>query len=215
MCFSATASFVASAAIGSGGILTLTKVKKRSQLMFGLIPVIFAVHQFIEGIVWITAPGTESGMANYIATTMYIFIAYTFWPIYLPLSLFLLETNAIRKKILAAVSCVGIIFSLYIAINLIKNGYSSAISCCDHLRYLVQVPYETIVRWIYGALLWIALLFGCSSKIFTMYGFLMIFSYLASYFWFKETFESVWCFFAAILSISIYIFFRYQDRLSK
>jgi len=52
VCFSATANFVAAAFFGAVGIVTLTKVKHRRELLFASVPILFAVHQFIEGFVW-------------------------------------------------------------------------------------------------------------------------------------------------------------------
>ncbi|MGB9233251.1 MAG: DUF6629 family protein [Terriglobales bacterium] len=49
MCFSATANFVGSGVLGAVGVVTLTKVKHRRELLFAALPVLFAVHQFIEG----------------------------------------------------------------------------------------------------------------------------------------------------------------------
>jgi hypothetical protein len=49
MCFSATANFVGSGVLGAVGIVTLTKVKHRRELLFAALPALFAVHQFIEG----------------------------------------------------------------------------------------------------------------------------------------------------------------------
>ena len=51
MCFSATANFVGSGVVGAVGVVTLTKVKHRRELLFAALPVLFAVHQFIEGFV--------------------------------------------------------------------------------------------------------------------------------------------------------------------
>jgi hypothetical protein len=57
MCFSATANFVGSAVLGTVGVITLTKVKHRRELMFASLPVLFAVHQLIEGFVWLGLDG--------------------------------------------------------------------------------------------------------------------------------------------------------------
>jgi hypothetical protein len=51
VCFSATANFVGSAVLGAVGVVTLTKVKHRRELLFASLPVLFAIHQFIEGFV--------------------------------------------------------------------------------------------------------------------------------------------------------------------
>ena len=52
MCFSATANFVGSGVLCVIGVVTLTKVKHRRELLFAALPSLFAIHQFIEGFVW-------------------------------------------------------------------------------------------------------------------------------------------------------------------
>jgi len=57
MCFSATASFVASGVIGSIGLATLRHVREPRTLLFAAVPMLFAVHQFTEGFVWLGLNG--------------------------------------------------------------------------------------------------------------------------------------------------------------
>ena len=60
MCFSATANFVGSGVLGAVGVVTLTKVKHRRELLFAALPVLFAIHQFMEGFVWLGLDGILS-----------------------------------------------------------------------------------------------------------------------------------------------------------
>src|SRR5271156_4059038 len=60
MCFSAVANFVGSTALGAVGVVTLTKVKHRRELLFASLPILFAIHQFIEGFVWLGLDGRLS-----------------------------------------------------------------------------------------------------------------------------------------------------------
>ena len=53
MCFSAAANFVGSGVLGAVGVVTLTKVKHQRELLFAALPTLFAIHQFIEGFVWL------------------------------------------------------------------------------------------------------------------------------------------------------------------
>src|SRR5215469_1072918 len=60
MCFSATVNFGGSAVLGAAGVATLTKVKHRRDLLFAAMPMLFAIHQFIEGFVWLGLDGILS-----------------------------------------------------------------------------------------------------------------------------------------------------------
>ena len=46
MCFSATASFAASGALGLVGAASLAKTKSKKEVPFAAVPLIFAVQQF-------------------------------------------------------------------------------------------------------------------------------------------------------------------------
>jgi len=60
MRFSATASSVGSGVLRAAGVVTLTKVKHRRELLFALLPTLSAVHQFIEGFVRFGNPKPKS-----------------------------------------------------------------------------------------------------------------------------------------------------------
>jgi hypothetical protein len=74
MCFSATANFVGSGVLGAVGVVTLTKVKHRRELLFALLPTLFAVHQFIEGFVWLGLDGTLSPVVTHNPAQCTIFV---------------------------------------------------------------------------------------------------------------------------------------------
>ena len=57
MCFSATASFSAGALLLGIGTLTLRSAlatRQRHALPFAAIPMLFAMQQLIEGVIWLT-----------------------------------------------------------------------------------------------------------------------------------------------------------------
>jgi len=60
MCVSATVNFVGSGVLAAVGVITLTRVKHRRELLFASLPTLFAIHQFIEGFVWLGLDGILS-----------------------------------------------------------------------------------------------------------------------------------------------------------
>ncbi len=60
MCFSAAANFTGSGILGTIGVVTLTRVKHRRELLFASFPTLFAIHQFTEGFVWLGLDGELS-----------------------------------------------------------------------------------------------------------------------------------------------------------
>lgn len=95
MCFSASASFIAGASLSVVGGLTIKKAKKKSEIPFVSIPLLFGIQQTIEGIVWLSF---NSPLLNTITTYSYIMFSHVLWPIFVPFSLFFIEQNHFQKK---------------------------------------------------------------------------------------------------------------------
>jgi hypothetical protein len=93
MCFSATANFVGSAALAAVGVLTLTRVRHRRQLLFASLPTLFAVHQFIEGFVWLGLDGILSPKVTHNMDAAFMLYAQGLLPFLMPLSVMLFEPD--------------------------------------------------------------------------------------------------------------------------
>ncbi|KKT60553.1 MAG: hypothetical protein UW54_C0010G0013 [Parcubacteria group bacterium GW2011_GWC1_44_26] len=126
MCFSATASFVAGTALSATGAVTLAETKKKSDIPFASIPLLFGIQQFVEGAVWLSFQYSAQ-IFNHIATYAYLGLAYVLWPIFVPLSVGLLETDSHRKKILYGFQFVGLAVGLYLLYFILSNPVASQI----------------------------------------------------------------------------------------
>ena len=93
MCFSATANFVGSGVLGTVGVITLTKVKHKRELLFVALPVLFAVHQFTEGFVWLGLDGILSPAVAHDMGAAFMLYAQGFLPFLVPLSVLLFEPD--------------------------------------------------------------------------------------------------------------------------
>src|SRR6201992_4186684 len=114
MCFSATANFVGSGALATVGVLTLTRVRHRRELLFATLPTLFAVHQFIEGFVWLGldgefSPGLTHGMA-----AAFMLYAQGLLPFLLPLSVLLFEPDKRSRMRMRPFLLLGTGTALYI-----------------------------------------------------------------------------------------------------
>lgn len=81
MCFSAEASFAASAAICAVGTLSVARAKNARQLPFAAIPLIFSLQQAIEGVLWIALSNPEYSAWQSKAMYAFLFFAQVFWPV--------------------------------------------------------------------------------------------------------------------------------------
>ena len=98
MCFSATANFVGSGVLAGIGVVTLTKVKHRRELLFAALPTLFAVHQFIEGFVWLGLDGILSPAVAHDMGAAFMLYAQGLLPYLLPLSVLLFEPDGKSRR---------------------------------------------------------------------------------------------------------------------
>lgn len=89
MCFSATASFVATAALIPVGLLSVSKALRHQPgqtLPLALLPPLFAGQQALEGMVWLALESGTARPGPDLAALAYLGFAFAVWPLWLPWS---------------------------------------------------------------------------------------------------------------------------------
>jgi hypothetical protein len=119
MCFSATANFVGSTFLAGIGVATLTKVKHRREILFASLPTLFAVHQFIEGFVWLGLGGYLPPEVAHNAGAAFVLYAQGLLPFILPLSVLLFEPDVGSRRRILPFLALGTATSLYALWSLI------------------------------------------------------------------------------------------------
>jgi len=203
MCFSATASFTASAVLVTIGVVAERRSATPAQRLLATIPFLFGLQQFTEGLLWIGL--SHPGLDFFSKPAMYIFmiIAQVVWPILIPLSLLLLEKNATRKKVLGIFLGAGIIAAAYLFYWIAFQQLTVNIECY-HINYRQSLPDITMK---YGGIFYLSPIiiapFFSTIKGFRLFSIVILLSYAIAQFFYAEYLASVWCFFAAIISIII------------
>jgi hypothetical protein len=212
MCFSATANFVGSAVLGTIGVATIAEVKHRRELLFASMPCLFALHQFIEGFVWLGLDGRLSPLVTHNAGAAYVLYAQSLLPFLLPLSVLLLEPTPHRRRRMLPFTILGAVLGLYILWGLI--AYPLQISVQQNsIVYWNPVTVTTLIAVLY-------VIATCGSLFFSGFRDLVILAWLnlAGLLVVMEVrrfaFTSIWCAYAAAVSIVIYFFFR-RSRISR
>ncbi|MDD4635412.1 MAG: hypothetical protein PHS35_02205 [Dehalococcoidales bacterium] len=204
MCFSAPASFVGSVVIGGIGAVAQKKVIRPNQRLFALIPVLFAVQQLAEGTLWITLASDSYQTLENIAVYIFMIPALVLWPFVVPLSVYLMEEEKHRKKILAIILAAGGMVSCFYVYCLIIYNVTPQIHGL-HIMYAENFP-RVWMNMFYPlyVIATIAPLFISSIRRMWVFGVLIGISYLVASIFFSQYLISVWCFFAAIISGVIY-----------
>ena len=107
MCFSAESDFAAAAILTPLAIASLRAAPAPRYLPIAALPAIFAVHQFIEGFVWLGFEGSVSTGVSTFATHLYLAIAQILLPLLVPAAVLLIEPQRRRRWVMAGCLAIG------------------------------------------------------------------------------------------------------------
>jgi len=200
MCFSATASFASGAILMTTGVLTLRHVRSKSTFPFACIPLLFGIQQMTEGIVW-TSFG--SPILHAVATYLFVMFAYVLWPSFVPITIWLIEKNPIRKRILLGISLIWIMVSIFLFTYCVIGPVNCSI-VGHSIAYQVTIPFPLPSFFLYFFATCAGSMVSSSLKI-RVFGTAMLVWFFVAHALYPETLFSVWCFFSAALSLIIYM----------
>lgn len=209
MCFSSTASFAAAGALGVAGFFTMKLVTNKRQMLLAVIPFLFALQQLAEGAIWIAHdnPGTLESVV-YLSKYVFMFIAIFTWPVWIPLALWAVEGEADRRKWLAGLVAIGILYDALILFELIKASAGATVQVIGHsIQYQLPVEHGMVYATLY-CLATVLPPFVSSLRYMWVLGIFNVIGLAVANYLYTQTFISVWCFFAAIVSIILYLIFR-------
>lgn len=203
MCFSAEASFGAAIVLGSIGVVSVRRAPSRAYVPFASVPLFFAMQQAIEGALWLVLAKSPYWRSSTSLGQMFLFFALLVWPSYLPFALSFVERDGTRRKMLVALTILGLAFGGYLmACATLRPSYACVAFHNIYYGVQVDVAIKRLVPFLY--LVTIAAPLLVSSMRGTMlFGVASIASFLAAGVFYRVGFASVWCFFAAILSAMI------------
>jgi len=201
MCFSATMNFVGSGVLGAIGAVTLTKVKHRRELLFATLPLLFAVHQFIEGFVWLGLDGTLSPEVAHDLGAAFMLYAQGLLPFLLPLSVLLFEPTVKSRRRMLPFLVLGGATTLYILWALtafptqvfIKGGSIDYINIATNNRAVAVVYVIATCGSLFFSKVPDMVIFGAANLVI-----LLTVMAVKTY-----AFTSLWCAYAAVASVII------------
>ena len=206
MCFSASADFTSSIVLGAVGVATLREVKDRRELLLAAMPCLFAIHEFIEGFVWLGLDGTLSQQVAHNAGAAFVLYAQGILPFLLPFSVFLIEPTKRQRRRMLGFVILGGLLALYLLWGLI--AYPLYISDQSHsVTYVNVITNTTLVAVLY-VIATCGSLFFSGFRALAMLGWYNLAGLLVVMVVKRYAFTSVWCAYAAVVSVVIYFFFR-------
>lgn len=212
MCFSASASFIAGAALMVIGVASVSQVRKPAHLVFASMPILFSIQQLCEGFVWLSLLDPDFVEWHLVSKYTFLIFAQVIWPFWIPLSFLSIERLPERRKILRYFLFAGIAVSIMLSFRLF---FSSAIAQVDgcHISYQIGTS-KTLL--IVTSILYIAAIvvapFFSSWKSSLALATANVVSLVVTQTFYEVYLVSVWCFFAAVQSVLVFFIMREIKR---
>jgi hypothetical protein len=209
VCFSAEADLASAAVIGAIGVATLTKVRAPREIPLAALPLAFAVHQFVEAFVWrdLEAGHTPSTGA---AVSLYLLFAWVLLPVLLPVAIMLVEPPGPRRRRLAVFVVLGAVAAGYLALAIL-DGSVSAHATHHTIQYGGAGDLADVATVLY-------VLATCAPPLFSgfraivWFGVANVVAVAIIVLVQSEGLTSVWCLWAAVVSVLIYVQFEWWHR---
>jgi len=210
MCFSATASFTAGAALLVVGGFAIRRASQPAELPYASIPALFGVQQLIEGALWLTFPDKWPHL-NGLLTHAYTFFSHIFWPIFVPIAVSLLEPVGWRRNVMRILALAGAVVGIYLAYFFIMDPTTSKVEG-RHILYISPHFFIGSILALYVVATCVSPLMS-SHKSVRWFGSVVSASLATAYLFYAYWFISVWCYFAAVISATVLLHFRRESSM--
>lgn len=200
MCFSAQADVTAGLLLLPVGLASLREVRRVREVPFAALPLLFALHQLIEAVVWAGAEGDVSAGVGKAAAVAYLTMALPVIPTLLPVAVLLLEPRALRVRVAPFVA-LGLVVSAYFVYALVTEPF-------EVIAHPHALEYDTgLSNGDFWAVLYILAVVGGSVlsgyRTIIAFGVLNLVGLTVVAYLYKEAFVSLWCVYAACTSVLV------------
>jgi hypothetical protein len=207
MCFDATASISSGIAIGAVGVATMPLVREPRERPFAALVFVFGVHQLLEGAVWLRLDAGDPATIHDPAVAAWLLIAWTILPVWVPLAAARFEPDAMRRRAMQGLALLGGVVGVLLFAR--AWGASTAVTI-DHHHLVYGTPLNPWLLGVpYVAATCGALLLS-SHRFVRLFGVALAASMLVTLVVAAVAFSSVWCFFAAVMSVGLFSHYRFE-----
>jgi hypothetical protein len=208
MCFSPQADFTAGVVVAGVGVATLRQVRTRRELIVGALPLLFGIHQLTEGFVWLWLRGQVSISVGATAKEAYIIYAHAVLPAIVPLGLTLLEPDRRRAWWMWPLVLLGGLLGAYLLwqVTAYPVGAYPQARCID---YTTHTPNDALIGALYVVVTCGPALLS-SRRYLRWFGLLSLVGVIATALVRVDDVTSLWCLYAAGVSVLILEHFRRQ-----
>jgi hypothetical protein len=209
VCFSPEADAIVGGIVIVVGVDALRHTTAPKHLALASLPVVFGVHQVTEAFVWWGLQGNVSHTVERVALWLYLVIALVALPAFVPLAVGLIEPLAFRRRIIGVLWALGLVVAAVLAAALVREPIGASIDG-RHIAHSIEGmrtggPIITLyVIATCGALL------ACSYRDIAVLGAVNLAAVPLLLWLTSGGFVSLWCFWAALVSVVIALHMRRQ-----
>lgn len=216
MCISATVSYSSAAVLVSTGLYAVGqagRLRSPSWRLWALVPAFFGVQQGFEGLVWQQLDAGSASAAVPYALGFHFF-SHFLWLWWFPLCSYLVEPGKIRRNIMGGCAMLGAFSGTLVYAVMLLHPEWMLVAVRQHsILYTFSVPFRgpfhlPITPAALYALIILVPLFLSSHRLIRLFGVLIASSALLASEAYGYAYVSVWCFFAAMLSLYLVYMLR-------
>ncbi|WP_220451176.1 DUF6629 family protein [Nocardioides dongkuii] len=188
----------------------LREVRTVRELPFASLPLLFALHQLTEALVWSGASDDVSAGVQHAAAMIYVLVAFPVLPILVPLAVLLLEPQGRRRRV-APFVVLGAVVAAYL-LWAVLDGPVQVREEPHALVYDVDLTYGTMWAVLYiVAVIGPSVLSGYPSIV--AFGLLNLVGLTVVAIVYVQAFASLWCVYAALTSTLVAVHMVLRRRL--
>ncbi len=208
MCFSPGADAASAAVIAPVAVAALRAARARSELVLAALPALFVVHQLLSAVVWLGQRGDVGEGTAHAAAIAYLLYAQAALPVLVPLAFLLLEPDRRRRTATAALLAVGVVLGSYLLMTIVARPVD--VQAADHVVvYTTDTANDGLVAAAYLlAVCGPALLSG--RPLLRAFGAVNVVGFAVAAIVREEAVTSIWCSYAALASVLVWLALRGQ-----
>lgn len=185
--------------------------------MLGLVPVFFGIQQGFEGRVWQELDASRAGAAVPFALGFHFF-SHFLWLWWFPLCSYLLEPTKIRKRHFLGLTIFGAVSGGIVYFTILLHPDWMTVEVRNQsIVYDISSPYSGFASipfpasGLYALIVLVPLIFSRNQYL-RIFGVMIALSMVLASVSYGYAFVSVWCFFAAVLSLYLVYMVRETHR---
>ena len=202
MCFAPEADLAVGTVVVAIGVDALRHVRTPRQIPLASIPIVLGVHQITETFVWWGLQDRVGRTIEQAALWSYLIVAFVVVPVLITVSVGLVERRRARRLVIAAFAVLAAVVAVELGVAILRGNISAAIEH-NHLAYQVDaLGHGGLLTELYVVATCGALL-ASSYRDLEILGVLNLVAVPVLAWLTLSGFVSLWCFWAAIVSLMI------------